>query len=369
VIRELFLRNILAFRSVDLQLRPLTLLSGTNSAGKSSLLHALAMLRQSYEAKTLPGAWMLNGDLVDLGTGRDLLHANPMDIAEVGGIGLSVGLREGEAVEQWLAAYDSEADVLPVLEGPAEPTLGGLFKPGFQYLKADRIVPSVTYPKSHEAVTVLRWLGPSGENAPNYLRVHGDSPITCQAARHPAAPGPGLLDQTNEWLNELSPGTAMAVADVPGTDFVRLTFTRSGPDIRTDPHRSTNVGFGLTYALPVIVACLTSTRDSLVLIENPEAHLHPTAQAVIGGLCAKASVGGAQLVVETHSDHVLNAVRLSVKHGQVSSDDVVLHFFAREAGVLQPKLTTLRVSPDGMLPAWPAGFFDQWDRALDELLG
>jgi predicted ATPase len=216
---------------------------------------------------------------------------------------------------------------------------------------------------------VLRWLGASGEHAPNYLRVHGDQPAVCDPARHRGAIGPGLLDQTNAWLNELSPGTAMAVADVPGTDFVRLTFTRSGPDVRTTPHRSTNVGFGLTYALPVIVGCLAAGPGSLLLIENPEAHLHPTGQALIGRLCAMACAGGAQVVVETHSDHVLNAVRLSVKRRELRHDSVILHFFAREEAVLQPRLTTLWVSPDGMLPEWPTGFFDQWDRALDELLG
>jgi predicted ATPase len=364
------LQNILAFRSIEISLSGLTLLSGTNSAGKSSLLHALALLRQSYEVKTLPEAWMLNGELVDLGTGRDLLHADPVDIDGSGGqVSMSIGIKQAATDDEWVAAYEPEADVLPMISGPTEPATSALFSPGFQYLKADRIVPAVTYPKSYEAVTVLRWLGPSGEHAPNFLRVHGGHPAPCVEARYKDAVSTGLLDQTNAWLDQLSPGTAMAVDDVPGTDFVRLTFTRSGPDVRTDPHRSTNVGFGLTYALPVIVACLTATPGCLLLIENPEAHLHPSGQAAIGRLCAMAAAGGAQVVVETHSDHVLNAIRLCIKRNEVDPESVILHFFAREAGVLQPALTSLTVGPDGMLPSWPQGFFDQWDHDLDELLG
>jgi predicted ATPase len=367
MIEHVHLENVLAFRSVDIPLAGLTLLSGTNSAGKSSMLHCLALLRQSHEARTLPGAWMLNGDLVDLGTGRDLLHADPADLPGVDGVGMVIGLTVDGARADWVASYEPEADVLPVLAAP-EPVTGGLFSPGFQYLKADRIVPAVTYPKSHEAVTVMRWLGPSGEHAPNFLRVHGGHPASCVSARHPDAVGSGLLDQANAWLDALSPGTAMAVTDVPGTDYVRLTFTRSGPDVRTEPHRSTNVGFGLTYALPVIVACLSATPGCLILVENPEAHLHPSGQALVGRLCAMASAWGAQVVVETHSDHVLNAVRLCVKRSDLRPEAVAVHFFAREDGVLQPELSTLEVSPDGMLPAWPSGFFDQWDQALGELL-
>ena len=177
------------------------------------------------------------------------------------------------------------------------------------------------------------------------------------------------MDQTVAWLDLLSAGTYLEVLDVPGTELVRLSFHRSGPEVRTDPQRATNVGFGLTYALPIIVACLMTTQNDLVLIENPEAHLHPRGQAILGRLCALAAAGGAQVVLETHSDHVLNAVRLCVKHGEIPASDVLLHYFSREANVLQPSVTAIPVADDGMIPAWPPGFFDEWDRALDELLG
>ncbi len=368
MIGSVSIRNVLAFREITVPLAPLTLLSGTNSAGKSSLLHCLALLRQSHDARTLPDAWMLNGDLVQLGNGRDLLHADPSDLKELGGVGMSISIAVDDVIASWVARYEPEADVLPLEVAPEAAPDTGVFKAGFQYLKADRIVPAVTYPKSHEAVTVLRWLGASGEHAPNFLRVYGDQPAACVSARHPGAIGISLLDQTNAWMNVLSPGTGMAVSDVPGTDFVRLTFTRSGPDVRTEPHRSTNVGFGLTYSLPVIVACLSATPGTLLVIENPEAHLHPAGQAVLGRLCAMAAAFGAQVVVETHSDHVLNAVRLCVKRSELPSDAVAIHFFSRAEGVLQPDLAMLEMSSDGMLPAWPSGFFDEWDRALGELL-
>jgi predicted ATPase len=369
-ISRIDLTNVLAFRELRLKMTALTVLTGTNSAGKSSILHALAMLRQSSIAQMLPEALLLNGGLVELGTGRDLLHADPGPIVNLEDVGLRVALEANGTAGEWIAGYEAAADVLPLESAPpaGEPS-GGLFEPGFQYLKADRIVPAVTFPKSHEAVSVLRTLGPRGEHAANYLRVHGDSAIACPNAGHPSAAGSSLLDQTNAWLEVLSAGTSVGVADVDGADLVRLTFRRKTEDVPTAEQRATNVGFGLTYALPVVLACLSASPGTLILLENPEAHLHPHGQAAVGRLCALAAASGAQLVLETHSDHVLNAIRLAVKHKDLRASDVIFHFFSRRADRLEPGLDSLLVSDDGMLPAWPSGFFDEWDKALDELLG
>ena len=368
MIDRIKLTNYLAFRELSLATRNLTLLTGANSGGKSSILHSLAMLRQSAEAQTLPGALLLNGRLIELGLGGDVLHADPVAIEGHEEVLLGIGVELDQDLLHWTAAYDQSADVLTVKAEPAELPNTSLFKPGFQYLKADRIVPQVTYPKSHEQVTVKRSLGPRGEHVANFLRVHGDEVVKCEAAVHPDGASPRLLDQTNAWLNSLSPGTSLDVADVEGTDFVRLRFRRAGPEVKTDPQRATNVGFGLTYALPVVVACLMAAEGDLLLMENPEAHLHPRGQALLGRLCALAASCGAQVSVESHSDHDRNAIRLAIKHGELQSDRTIMHFFDRESGVLQPGLSTVEVNREGMIEEWPKGFFDQWDQAIEQLL-
>jgi predicted ATPase len=167
----------------------------------------------------------------------------------------------------------------------------------------------------------------------------------------------------------VSVATTVRIDDVEGADLVRLVFLRSGPDVKTEPQRATNVGFGLTYSLPIIVACLAAEPGSLLLIENPEAHLHPRAQAVLGRLLAQTVSNGVQVVVETHSDHVLNAVRLAVKSRDVPNANVLVHFLSRASFDLQPTLSSLAIGDDGMIETWPAGFFDEFDHALDELLG
>jgi hypothetical protein len=115
--------------------------------------------------------------------------------------------------------------------------------------------------------------------------------------------------------------------------------------------RPTNVGFGLTYVLPIITACLTAKPGSMVLLENPEAHVHPQGQSAMARLTCAAAAAGAQLVVETHSDHILNGVRLAVKRGLLPPDGVALHYFRREDDGI--KIQSPAIGQDGMLSQWP----------------
>jgi len=133
-------------------------------------------------------------------------------------------------------------------------------------------------------------------------------------------------------------------------------------------YRPTNVGFGLTYVLPVVIACLASRPGGIVLIENPEAHLHPQGQTAMATLTCASAATGAQVIVETHSDHVLNGVRLAVKRGIIDAEEVMLHFFRREVEGASIKIETPVLRSDGMVSQWPEGFFDEWERALDRLL-
>jgi predicted ATPase len=83
-------------------------------------------------------------------------------------------------------------------------------------------------------------------------------------------------------------------------------------------------------------------------------------------LTCAAAAAGAQVIVETHSDHILNGVRLSVKRGILSPEEVILQYFRRATDEIE--IITPGIGPDGMLREWPSGFFDEWDRSLDQLL-
>ena len=77
------------------------------------------------------------------------------------------------------------------------------------------------------------------------------------------------------------------------------------------------------------MALLSAKRGTLVLLENPEAHLHPQGQVRIGELIARTAASGVQILVETHSDHVLNGIRLAVHAGKIEPDQVKLQYFKR----------------------------------------
>ncbi|WP_082560734.1 AAA family ATPase [Caulobacter sp. Root487D2Y] len=376
MIEALRLKNFKAFREATIPLSQLTLLSGLNGSGKSTVLQALGLLRQSWDGGFLmSGDLILNGDLVELGTGADILN-HQFDDAEIA-IDVSIRNALGEHVLRWSAPIDTSADVLTCSDRPSHGISGAhgelqifnLLDSGFQFLRADRITPSVTFPKSHHAVRHQRFIGPRGDFTAHYLLEFGDEKISNSKLVHPSEPeARSLLAQVNAWLQEFSPGVRVEPHPVPMTDFVRLAFSYRGQGVSYGaPLRPTNVGFGLTHALPVITACLGAEPGSLIVVENPEAQLHPKGQVAIGRLLALTAAGGVQVIAESHSDHVLNGIRLAVKDGHLDAAATAFHFFHREPGD-QSTFETPSLTKEGRLSYWPSGFFDQWERSLDQLL-
>jgi predicted ATPase len=136
------------------------------------------------------------------------------------------------------------------------------------------------------------------------------------------------------------------------------------------PRRASNVGFGITYVLPILTVLLKAKKGDVIIVENPEAHLHPKAQRMLGELILKAADVGAQIILETHSDHILNGIRLGVKNGIIGdANDVKNFFFTREnVGIAyHVNVYAPQIDQEGNLDIWPNGFFDEWDKALMEL--
>jgi predicted ATPase len=88
----------------------------------------------------------------------------------------------------------------------------------------------------------------------------------------------------------------------------------------------------------------------------------------MGELLARAAAAGIQVLLETHSDHVLNGIRIAVYRGHVPHAAVALYHTAWQPGTKSPILTPLQIGADGRLNAWPEGFFDEIDKSLDQLL-
>lgn len=364
-----------AFDDLQLPLGSLTLLSGINSTGKSSVLQALSLVRQSFDAAMLQqpdrSELLLNGPLVGLGTVSDIYceyaHREPsvMEFGFRGDRGDDVVRLRGTGV-----AEHPTADVLKLDNGTRIPenSATAFLHELFNYLRADRVSPETTFPRSHREVVQRHSLGARGEFTAHYLNHYRDEPVENLNVRSNEA-GPSLMSQVAHRMGEISPGVRVEPEAVAKTDFVTIRYgfgSKSGIS-GSDSYRPTHVGFGLTYTLPIVVALVATPPGGMVLIENPEAHVHPRGQATLGRLMCDAAAGGVQVLVETHSDHVLNGVRIAAKDGVIERERLRLHFFVRRPGGRMDVQSPV-VEANGRLSRWPDGFFDQWDLALDRLV-
>lgn len=365
MISHLRLENFKRFENQFLEIGSLTLLSGLNGVGKSSVLQSLLLLRQSYQQGMLQKDGLaLNGELVCIGTAADALFED----AKEDKIGLEVTFNDDHTAT-WRFDYDASADVLAlsptsvVSESVYE---SNLFTDNFQYLQAERVGPRTSFPISDFQVRQHRQLGSMGEYTAHFLSIFRYEEILIPHLLHSEASASTLVSQVEAWLGEISPGTRIHITESQGMDLVGLQYSFG----LSKEYRATNVGFGITYTLPVITAVLSAKPGAVLLLENPEAHLHPRGQARMGSLLAYAAAGGVQIILETHSDHVLNGIRLAVHHGHLAPELLRLHFFQHleKSGESLSEVISPRMDNRGRIDKWPDGFFDEWDNSLTALL-
>ena len=371
MLRTIKLLHFKCFEVLDLDCTSLNLLCGLNGMGKSSVIQALLVLRQSFETgELLNGRLVLDGERIDLGTGLDVLFEE----AENDVVGfvlqddemtdpLAMVFNYSRQLNQWDGRpneINEDTKYLPVVWQEVPPLGGRLV-----YVDAERVGPRKLYPLS--GVLARRGdFGVSGEYAWNYLNLHQDDLLPEDDPRCIEGESRRLLDVVNLWLQDVCPGAHLELEAVADADAViaGFSFDRIG-DVRTSRYRATNVGFGLSYVLPVILALL-SPPGTLCLVENPEAHLHPRGQTKLAELSARAASIGVQVFAETHSDHFIDGVRIAVRDGLIAPKNTAFHYFERDGN--KAVVSSPQVDADGRLSHWPAGFFDQHEENLARLL-
>ena len=128
----------------------------------------------------------------------------------------------------------------------------------------------------------------------------------------------------------------------------------------------TMTGFGISYILSIVTAGLwcSSLENAVLIIENPEAHLHPAAQSRMGKFLQLVASSGVQVIVETHSEHIIDGVRIQAAC-QKETENVKIKFFSSQEGKVNVK--DIKVNEYGELTDWPEGFFDQKSLDLRDL--
>lgn len=369
MIERLTLKNFKSIKDEVFDLEGLTLFSGLNGMGKSTVLQSMLLLRQSFEKHMLPNTGLsLTGEYINIGIGSDLLFNDAEEEC------IDIGLFWPNSSLNLHFDYRKTSDMQPIqlndnnLTG--SPFEESLFSSSFQYLSAERISPKTIYDVSDYAVNQHRSVGAKGEYTAHFLAEHGNEPITIKNFKHPSANTEYLIDHLNAWMSEITPGTKVIAKLIPEINKASLHYKFSNGNELTGTFRPENTGFGLTYVLPVVTAILSARPGDLLLIENPESHLHPAGQSLVAKLVAIAAQSNVQIIVETHSDHFLNGIRMAVKSNLIQSDNVCAYFLSRdiESSEHSALVDKVRIEPSGRINFWPKGFFDEWEKTLNVLI-
>lgn len=390
MLQRMMLEHFKCFERLKLPLAPLTLLAGLNASGKSTTIQALTLLHQTLaESPGSPGL-VLNGKDVALGSAEEIVDKVS------GRDSFAIGIDHTTGSMRWRMQVEAEELVAPfsAIEWQTEQEQGLLSQDNTRYLlttagppprllqtlqtltyiSADRIGPRETYQASSTQQTGV---GARGEYTPWFIDTYEDLAIPSAMCRPGATPL--LKRQVEAWLDAFFPGSAFEIERLPRTNLLVMRLRTS---TATNYHRPVNVGYGLSHVLPVITACLGAVglaqRDAqvapLVMVENPELHLHPAGQSAMGVFLARAATTGAQVIVETHSDHILNGIRKAVKGVDGSPvlmpDQVAIHFFQpRDDTGERPQVISPVIDQQGNLDTWPPDFFDQYEKDLGSLIG
>ena len=241
-----------------------------------------------------------------------------------------------------------------------------LFNNEFQYLSAERLGPQSFYKRDTYSVESRKQLSNKkghGENIAHFLDYYGNKIQVQDSLKHPSCKDSSLRAQVDAWLSEITRQSFVNIKDLGDSFQILFRFSEDGSEI----FKAENVGFGLSYSLPIVAALLAAETDSLILIENPEAHLHPKGQSKLAQLMALAAQAGVQIIAETHSDHVVNGVLVATKRFKtenigISNENISIYYIdkiAEEQGHEAAHATFIPVSEDGRIRNAPNGFFDQ----------
>ena len=171
--------------------------------------------------------------------------------------------------------------------------------------------------------------------------------------------------QVEAWMDLIVPGLEIYPELYEDINSAKVGMRKRAS--QTDYLNSVNMGFGITYVLPIVVSSLLAEKNSILIIENPEAHLHPMGQSKIGQFLAQIAGAGIQIILETHSEHVINGIRIAVLKNLVNHKNVTVNFFEQDDGEPNPSVKSIVLNEDADLSEWPNGFLDQEELDLAEI--
>lgn len=330
MINKLTIKGFKSLLNNSIDLNRLNILTGLNSSGKSSIIQSLQILSRFSKHIENP---LLDGH----GDVKELQNPNtfsPFKItAEYGENGYKI-CYSPESKDRILSNENDFPELI--------------------FISAERYGSLVSIPMSSDNL-----LGSKGENVIKCIELH-EGDILNKLLFHPKSEGDNFLFNLRGWLETITPGVKFDYKTIREADTSYSLF---------NGHRAKNVGFGLSYTLPIIVALFLGSlkkENTIVILENPEAHLHPRGQTEMGKLIAATAHSGCQVIVETHSDHLFDGVRIYAKQHKGFAKNVLTHWFEQDNGI--SKVTSIIMDDYGRIREWPEGMFDQFETNASNLL-
>lgn len=377
MLKRLTIENFKCFTKESISFAPLTVLVGGNGAGKSTIIQSLLLLKYSsdyvvnYKASKGISVFQceeldnlifdvpLNGHyLLQLGRFKEAYTSNPTESEYI-----SFVAEEEKGRTSNLSFREHTKYVEHLFQGEFFGTHGIPYFPfegDFHYLNAERLGPRKSLEMSPESNIST---GHRGEYT-SYLIYQADmESVHIADSLRLDDTSIRFTRQLEAWLSTIIPNLQLDYQSIAELGMISLKYRNKILD--TAQISAPNTGFGISYLLPIIASglYLSSKEDATLIVENPEAHLHPYSQSRLGKFLAYLSIAGIQVIVETHSEHIVNGMRIQMAHLKKSSE-FIINYFSQENGVTVEQITSNEV---GELSSWPKGFFDQEQADLKEL--
>ena len=376
MIKRLVIDNFKIHKHLDINLKNLVLLTGINSCGKSSVIQSLLLLRQTALYGSLNEGLSLSDALCNVGLAKDVF----CQYADSDEMAIRIDTEDGYGEWKYPITMGGELEKNYLKVSSFENHLTkniSLFSKNFQYISIARWEPKESYPLDTKNVEINNQLSIEKgrcELVTHYLYYWGKevkrmvpAELCCEGVAQ------DLLSQVSAWECRISENVRVEPVKEGSAFALKYAYHKDG-DVDSAEYSAFNVGSGLSYVLPIIVALLTTEKGGLVIVENPEIHLHSRGQAELTKLIAMAAQYGVQVVVETHSDHIINGIlvaskRFELEANGIDKENVSIFHFAKDTTTQLSTCQPITIVGNGEIDVQPNDFFDQTEKDSNFLMG
>lgn len=343
------IQNLKCIKEFELHIDKITVLTGVNSSGKSSVIQALLLLKYFFDnTKEQPDKMSLNINC------PRFLNMPSFDLmVRQGGEMVSLSGRFGRidylSEDKMVAIKWHQKDSTHIPEWMSSDE--------FVYLNAERKGPRWSSKLNAESD---KYCGIHGEYSARRLYEAMNTPKIDIRRLCPDSHTDNFQIQVDTWMSYIL-GDVSLKAKQLSDEYAQITLRQP-----MGWFAASAAGFGYIYALPIVLDGLRIPEGSMMIVENPEAHLHPKAQSNMGYFLGMLSAAGVRVVVETHSEHVVNGIRRAAFSDiGLNPEEMKIYFFGEKSSDLLPHLITM--DNEGELSDFPEDFFDQVRQDMKEI--